>query len=202
MCEQNPVIVTQSGPVDVSEACPVLAGWDLKDNLGSDGAVLFRQFVDRVLSLPGGAPGENPAIYDEQFDPGDPVDTPQGLNTENPDVRRALGDAVQELRDSGIPLDAPLRGYQYERRGSKKIPIHGGPGTLGVFNAINVSFSDGKGYPDVPHGSSFVMATRFTGGCPKSRSILTYSQSTNPKSPHFADQTKLCLLYTSPSPRD
>ncbi len=191
MCEQNPVIATQSGPVNVSEACPILADWDLRDDLDSDGAVLFRQFVDRVLGLPGGAPGQNPAIYDEPFDPNDPVDTPRGLNTENPDVRRALGEAVQELRDSGIPLDAPLRGYQYEKRGSEEIPIHGGPGTLGVFNAINVSFSDGKGYPNVPHGSSFVMATRFTDNCPKSRSILTYSQSTNPNSPHFADQTEM-----------
>jgi hypothetical protein len=103
---------------------------------------------------------------------------------------------VTDLRNAGIPLDAPLRGYQYERRGSEQIPIHGGPGTLGVFNAINVGWSPPDGYPNVPHGSSFVYTAQFTGGqngqCPvNTRSILTYSQSTNPDSPYFADQTRM-----------
>ena len=44
----------------------------------------------------------------------------------------------------------------------------------------------------VPHGSSFIQVVSFTGnGCPDARTILTYSQSTNPKDPHFADQTRL-----------
>jgi hypothetical protein len=50
----------------------------------------------------------------------------------------------------------------------------------------------GVGYPDVPHGSSFVMVAHLDGrACPDSRSILTYSQSTNPRSPYFADQTRM-----------
>jgi acyl-homoserine-lactone acylase len=181
MCEQNPTIVTASGPVDVSEACPVLENWDVRDDLSSRGAILFRQFVDRVLGLP------PETLYDEQFDPDEPVDTPRGLNTGNPEVRRAFGEAVQELRDAGIPLDAPLGDYQSE----DGIPIHGGPGILGVFNAINVSFDGARGYSDVPHGSSFVMGVQFTDGCPEARSILTYSQSENPESPYFADQTRM-----------
>ncbi len=185
MCEQDPVIVTSGGPVNVSEACPVLEEWDLRDDLSSRGAILFRQFVDRVLALPA------ETVYDEQFDSSDPVDTPRGLNTDNPEVRRALGEAVKELRDAGIPLDAPLGDFQSESRGGEEIPIHGGPGEVGVFNAINVSFEGAKGYPDVPHGSSFVMAVQFTDGCPDARSILTYSQSENPESPFFADQTRM-----------
>ncbi len=35
--------------------------------------------------------------------------------------------------------------------GAEKIPIHGGPGTLGVFNAINVTWTPPIGYPDAPH---------------------------------------------------
>src|SRR6185436_4892202 len=44
------------------------------------------------------------------------------------------------------------------------------------------------------HGSSFVMAAQFTGdpNCPvDTRTILTYSQSTNPNSPYSADQTRM-----------
>jgi hypothetical protein len=49
-----------------------------------------------------------------------------------------------------------------------------------------------KGFPDIAHGSSFVMAADMNGtACPDSRSILTYSLSANPSSPYYADQTKL-----------
>ena len=175
MCEQTP---------GAEEACPALRAWDLHDDLDSSGAILFRRFAGRALAVAGGP-------YSTPFDADDPVNTPRGLNTLHPQVRQALLDAIQDLRDSSIPLDAPLRGWQYERRGDERIPIHGGPGTVGVFNAINVPFVKGQGYPDVPHGSSFVQAVHVTGGCPDVRTILTYSQSTNPNSPFSGDQTRM-----------
>ena len=175
MCEQTP---------GAEEACPALRAWDLHDDLDSSGAILFRRFAGRALGAAGGP-------YSTPFDASDPVNTPRGLNTLHPQVRQALLDAIQDLRDSGIPLDAPLRGWQYEQRGDERIPIHGGPGTVGVFNAINVPFVKGQGYPNVPHGSSFVQAVHVTGGCPDVRTILTYSQSTNPNSPFFGDQTRM-----------
>jgi acyl-homoserine-lactone acylase len=191
MCQANPTLTGSNGPVDVSAACPVLHAWDLHDNLDSRGALLFRRFASRALASVGGAVA-NPTVFANAFDPNDPVHTPNGLNTDSPQVRQALADAVTDLRSNGIPLDAPLRGHQYEQRGAEKIPIHGGPGTLGVFNAINVTWTPPVGYPDVPHGSSFVQAVQFGGGsCPRTRTILTYSQSTNPLSPYFADQTRM-----------
>jgi acyl-homoserine-lactone acylase len=190
-CEAKPVMSGSNGPVDVSAACPVLRAWDVHDNLDSNGAILFRRFASRAL---GAVPVTGtPGLYTTQFDANDPVHTPNGLNIGNPAVENSFADAVTDLRDAGIPLDAPLRGYQYERRGSEAIPIHGGPGGVGVFNAINVGWSSPKGYPNVPHGSSFVYTAQFTGGdCPvTTRSILTYSQSTTPSSPYYADQTRM-----------
>ena len=194
-CESTPTMTGTSGPVDVSEACPVLRAWDLKDNLNSRGALLFRRFASLALSaVPvAGTPG----LFTNQFDANDAVHTPYGLNIANPAVEQSFADAVQDMRDAGIPLDAPLGDWQYERRGSERIPIHGGPGVVGVFNAINVSWvgsGSNPGYPNVPHGSSFVMAAQFTDdpNCPvDTRTILTYSQSTNPNSPYFADQTRM-----------
>jgi acyl-homoserine-lactone acylase len=99
---------------------------------------------------------------------------------------------VNDLRSNGIPLDATLRGHQYEMRGKERIPIHGGPGGDSLFNAINVSWDPPAGYPNVPHGSSFVMVTSFRKrGCPENRAILTYSLSVNPNSPFYADQTRM-----------
>jgi acyl-homoserine-lactone acylase len=199
-CNSNPSVTSSAGPVNVSAACPVLAAWDGHDNLDSKGAILFRRFVSRLLgnfqSVPtgvssGSAPGSE-QVFDVPFDPADPVNTPRGLNTSSPLVGRALGDAVNDLAGAGIPLDGTLRQFQYETRGGKRIPIHGGPGTLGDFNAINVSWNPKSGYPDVPHGSSFIAAMTWAKhGCRvRELSFVTYSESENQSSPHAADYTK------------
>jgi acyl-homoserine-lactone acylase len=191
-CNTHPTLADSNGnAVDVSAACPILAAWNRHDSLDSPGAILFRRFASRALAPVG--LDRPPGIFDEEYSSANPVHTPRGLNTDNPRVQQAFADAVQDLRSSAIPLDGTLRDWQYERRGSERIPIHGGPGSLGVFNAINVGWVPGEGYPNVPHGSSFVMATQFTGAdCPvDTRTILTYSQSTNPNSPYFADQTRM-----------
>jgi acyl-homoserine-lactone acylase len=193
MCKQDGTEPSSGGTVDVSAACPVLEHYDNFDNLDSKGAVLFRRFVENVRSSPApvGLPTDS-HIYTKQFDASDPVNTPSGLNTGDPHVKQALGDAVNDLRSNDIPLDATLRRYQYEKRGNEKIPIHGGPGGDSLFNAINVSWNPPAGYDNVPHGSSFVMVTQFQKkGCPKNRSILTYSLSTDPTSPFFGDQTRM-----------
>jgi len=193
ICKAEPVMQGSQGPVDVREACPILEQWNLRDDLDSRGAVLFRRFATKLLALPGPAGGvsSNPAAYEQPFDVNDPVNTPRGLSN-NQNTRTALADAVKELRDLAIPLNARLREFQSEARGNERIPIHGGPGTLGVFNAISAPFAGKAGFPDVTTGSSFVMAAHVNGTrCPESRSILTYSQSANPASPYYADQTRM-----------
>ncbi len=108
-------------------------------------------------------------------------------------VLPVLRDAAAELEGQGIALDGPLSAVQYETRGDERIPIHGGPGTAGVFNAINVASPEDGAVSNVPHGSSFVQAVQFVdGACPvEPRTILTYSQSTNPDSPWHSDQTRM-----------
>ena len=181
VCDQTP---------GMADACAALRAWNVRDDLDSRGALLFRRIAQRLLSDRAGAP------YRVPFDASDPVNTPRGLRTEDPRVRQALVEAVQELRGKGIALDAPLGSVQAEVRGSERLPIHGGPGTAGVFNAINVLAADikgeGRGYENVEHGSSFVQAVQFRAkGCPvEARTILTYSQSANPESPWYSDQTR------------
>ena len=180
-CEAHPTMVGSSGPVDVSAACPALAGWDLRVDLDSAGALLFVRFMDKF--------GSGAANFAQPFDLADPVNTPFGLNTAGVDA--ALADAVSDLRAANIALDAPYGDHHFELRGSERIPIHGGEGGQGVFNAISDVWEDGVGYGDVTSGSSFVMVTSFEGGCPKDRSILTYSLSENPESEFYADQTRM-----------
>jgi acyl-homoserine-lactone acylase len=185
MCRSNSTLPSSKGPVAPGEACDVLARWNMRDDLDSRGAVLARRFIGRARSAQGGS-------FRNGFNASDPVNTPNGLNTDNPAVRQALGDAINDLRDAGIPLDAPLRGYQYDDRRGVQIPVHGGPSGNGVFNAISAAWSPPKGYPDVNYGSSFIQMVHFPKkGCAEHRTIVTYSLSTNVNSKHYGDQTRL-----------
>lgn len=179
MCRSNPSgTATDGATVDLTAACDALAGWDLKADRRSRGAHVFREFA-----LAGGIK------FSDSFAVRRPVTTPRKLAVEDPAVRRALADAVQAL--DGIPLDAPLGELQTESRSGTPIQIHGDRDQVGAFNIITAPRVDGVGYPNIQHGTSYVMAVRLTEKGPRGRQILTYSQSTNPNSPWFADQTEL-----------
>lgn len=121
-----------------------------------------------------------------------PVTTPNTINTGNPGVRRVFGDAAAELRAAGIPLDAPLGKRQYVVRNGDRIPIHGGTEALGVLNKIEGVWNPPRGYTEGVTGSSYIRVVSFDGTrCPNTRTILTYSQSGNPNSPYYSDQTRM-----------
>ena len=186
MCRSMPggIAPSSSGvPVQVGDACNVLAAWDLHENLGSHGAVLFRLFWDH-------ASGAEPSPWVHPFDSSDPVHTPNTLDTSNPTVRLALGDAVHDLQSVHIPLNAAPGDVQ---KGPGGVPIHGGPGDPnGDFNAIYSSFTAGSGFTPVHDGSSYVQAVTWNSSpCPDAATILTYSESSNPSSPFHWDQTRL-----------
>ena len=176
------------GAIAVGDACGVLANWDGRDDPSASGAVLFRAFWENALALPEG-PWATP------FNVADPVNTPSGLNTSDKAVAEAFGDALQALKTAGLPNNVPLGAAQYVVRNGVRIPIPGGPGDPdGDFNAIYQNVLTQPGV-DPTIGSSYIQAVswtaRGTAGCPVARTVLTYSESDNPDSPHYADQTKL-----------
>jgi acyl-homoserine-lactone acylase len=194
---------SSNGPISIGNACSVLAKWSGRDSLDARGALLFRRFWSRALSPSANGTSlsvgvqtakQQTNVWATPFSASDPVHTPRGLNIGNPLLWRAFGDAIADLQGAHIALDAPLGNYQIDLRpDGTATPYHGGPGGLGVFNAVAASWNPAKGYVGpLVHGSSFIQAVSFTGnGCPDARTILTYSQSTNPKSPHYADMTRL-----------
>jgi acyl-homoserine-lactone acylase len=191
MCQSLPdgeATDSRGNRVDVSEACTVLARWDLSNDTGSRGAVLFDAYWNAITRT--FRPPQWGALFDVPFDPSDPVNTPRGLKADHPALPTALADAVTTLTSRGIPLDAPLGEHQYVVRNGTKIPISGGGGRTGVFNTIDAVQDAGQ--PEISWGSSYVFVTAFDGDrCPESRTLLTYSQSADPTSRHFSDQTKL-----------
>jgi len=170
----------EDGGAELQPACDALAGWDLKVDVTSRGAMLFNAFA--------GAGGLQWAV---PYDPEQPLTTPHTLDVSNPAVLTALRTGAGQLAALSIALDAPLGGIQTEQRGDERIAIHGGPGHLGVFNMIYGTPPQPElGITKIVHGSSWIMAVEFTDEGPRSRGLLSYSQSTNPDSPHYGDQTR------------
>ncbi|WP_405889575.1 acylase [Streptomyces sp. NBC_00210] len=172
---------------DLKQACDVLATWDRTMNPDSRGALLFDRFW---RGLTASVPAAE--LWKVPFSAADPVRTPNTLNTASPGFARALTNAVAELRTAGIPLAAPLSEHQFVVRNDKRIPVPGGTEGLGVWNKVEPVWSPAVGYTQVVTGSSHVQAVGWDGGhCPVARTLLTYSQSSNPNSPHYSDQTEL-----------
>ncbi|MBD0708735.1 MULTISPECIES: penicillin acylase family protein [unclassified Streptomyces] len=170
------------------EVCRVIGAWDRTMRRDSRGALLFDRFWRRFTAT---VPVERQWLV--PFSAADPVRTPRTVNTAGAGFAKALGDAAAELRAAGIALDAPLGAHQFVTRNGERIPVSGGTEALGVWNKTEAVWDPaGGGYTEVRHGTSHVQAVGWDGGrCPVARTLLAYSQSSNPASPHYSDQTRL-----------
>ena len=178
---------SNGGKVKLGDACATLAHWNTRWDASQRGAVLFGEFWNFAQRAV-------PSPFSHRFELAHPVTTPFGLNTANPTVRDALGDAIQVLNKAHVPVDTPLGAVQFVSYHGSHITIPGGPGDPdGIYNAIfeNTEPGDSPTTPDT--GSSFIQVVTWPahGTCPVGATIVTYSESSNPASPHFADQTKL-----------
>jgi acyl-homoserine-lactone acylase len=62
---------------------------------------------------------------------------------------------------------------------------------MGVFGAISSGLSEG-GYRTIRSGNSYIQTVTFDESeCPVADAIITTSQSIDPDSPHYADQSEL-----------
>jgi acyl-homoserine-lactone acylase len=184
---------SSGGKVRLGDACSTLAHWNMRWDAGQRGAVLFGEFWNFVNASP--SPFfPPPSPFSHPFELAHPVTTPFGLNTAIPSVRNALGDAIQALRKAHVPIDTTLGAVQFVSYHGSRITIPGGPGDPdGIYNAIFVHDEPGDSLTAPDDGSSFIQVVTWPrhGACPVGSTILTYSESSNPASPHFADQTKL-----------
>lgn len=173
---------------DVAPACGTLSTWDRTANVDSIGVPVWIEFWKAVRATEG--------LFRIPFDPADPIDTPRGIAIEKPQiwqaVRNALASAQQQLLDAGIPLDARWGQLQYAQRNGDRIPVPGAPGTSGMFSYIVSTLSKNEGYTPIVAGNSYIQVISWDeAGDLHSQGMLTYSQSPEPESPHYADLTEL-----------
>lgn len=170
----------------VERACEALAGWDRRYDLESTGAHLFNEVVNR-LKQPGGEDlGAVPSLWNIPFDAKDPLHTPRDFDVANSVVWKAMSDAVARLDQARLPLDAKLGTVQFVIRNGARIPLHGGP----TFNSMNATLTPGVGYTDpIAPSNAYIQIVSFDASGPRARAILASSQSAEPDSPYYADQT-------------
>jgi acyl-homoserine-lactone acylase len=119
--------------------------------------------------------------------------------------------AAQHLAAGGFPLMRPSA-MQFSVRDPGHTPVHGGTGQEGVENVVDVVNRanqtslepvppigppiDGShsltadGYP-ANFGATYLLAVEYADAGPRAASIMTYSESGDPSSPHYADQDAL-----------
>jgi acyl-homoserine-lactone acylase len=183
---------------DLERTCEVLAQWDRRVESDSRGAQVFTEYWAAIQDERGNdfqSVVDDPDFWRVDFDPADPLNTPRQVDTARAENRAtviaALLRAHQRLGEAGVPLDAPWGEVQFLERNNENVPIHGGAGTMGVFGSISASLQQG-GYKNPRSGNSYIQVVTWDESeCPIADTILTHSQSTDPASPHYGDQSRL-----------
>lgn len=101
--DQDEVRASDGASVDISKACDVLARWDQRHRADSRGGTLWRLFWAKLFNHFSDitVPMRTPYSVD------DPINTPRGLRF-TPRVAATFADAVQAIRQAGLPLDVPV----------------------------------------------------------------------------------------------
>jgi acyl-homoserine-lactone acylase len=170
----------------VKKVCLSLSQWDRTANLEAGlGFVHFQNIAKALQKVPG--------AWRVGFDPANPINTPRGLHVRQPEVTKALHAALLESADqlekAGLPESARWGDIQVSSAGAQQTPIHGGPGALGVYNAMQV-VPRGDGKREVVSGTSYLQVVSFEPQGPQAQGLLAPSESTEPGSAYRRDQTQ------------
>jgi acyl-homoserine-lactone acylase len=180
--------------------------WDGRMDKDSVGAMVFREFAEKFSRNPTWA-----IPYTVQ----QPLTTPAGLGS-NQQAVQLLAQAVQTINSAGLDVMAPLGDVQFVERSlpngvasGNRLPWGGANNIEGGFNVFRSQGpEDGTllprhRYPSlrgtqlseegyhITSGSSWMFVMEFTEDGPVGRGLLTYSQSSDIRSPHYIDQTEL-----------
>jgi acyl-homoserine-lactone acylase len=175
-----------SDAATLKPVCASLKAWDGRASLDSGiGLVHFQNIMQALL--------DSPDIWRVAFNPADAQHTPHGLALEQPAVAKALREAmlasVELTGKMGLKPDMRWGDIQVVSSGGRQTPIHGGPGTLGIYNAMqSVPRDDGK--LEVVSGTSYLQVVSFDEKGPHAQGLLAFSLSSDPASKYSRDQTE------------
>ena len=210
-CDGVEAVAVAGTDVNITASCAALAGWDGTYGLESRGFAVFREWL-AVSSRDWADLYDQGSIYAEPFDVADPLYTPAGLaaapESGADPVLIELAQATQALAAAGVSADARLGDVQFQIKGDATYGVPGGgfaDGTIAVASwsggndtlipgatrpaVVNANSDLTEGGYAMNYGNSWVMVMEFAADGPRARAITTYSQSADPASPHYADQS-------------
>ncbi|MDH5232238.1 MAG: penicillin acylase family protein [Gammaproteobacteria bacterium] len=208
---ETPISLNASINVNIATACQILAQWDRTQNKSSVGGLIFREFAymfnrnflttefdaNNPLNTPSGL-STDPNVLTTL------ARAVANLQNSGWDLQSTMGDvqfverSLVDGRPSGERIAWP-GGHHAE--GGFNVFSHSLHGDLSLFPQYNYSpvldvlnnqpLRSGltnAGY-QVRFGSSWMMVVGFNKHGPVARGLLTYSESNNPDSEHYLDQT-------------
>ncbi len=184
-------LASASASAAAKDACTVLKDWDKTHTPGSSGAILFFEFYAALGEL------EASSWWSVPYQATDPLETPRGnagtaaalakLETlvastqfDSAAKRRARPADVQVLSRAEGPLSIPGGRYTFNNWRGQKTEV--APGSF-IYTA------DPKTNAGA-YGNSYMQFVTWDDAGPVAEGILTYSQSSNPASANFSDQTR------------
>ncbi|WP_177339455.1 bifunctional acylase PvdQ [Pseudomonas sp. Leaf127] len=175
------------GDSELQRACIALHGWDRSAGVDASRGWLYFQAFARQFQAQGKG-------WRQPFDAQDPQHTPRGIAWQQPEVSRAVAEmlrkAVAQVDALKLPASITWGQVQVAERNGKAIAVPGGDGHLGIYNAMQ-STPQKDGTLKVVSGSSYIQLVSFDDQGPVAQGLLSFSQSSDPASPHYADQTEL-----------
>jgi len=160
----------------VRAACRELADWDGTANLtAGPGLQVFAGVMQRLTA--------DGSLWRCPFDPADPLHTPSGIDF----TREGAPERLDRWLTAALAERLPRAWGEVQRSAGVAIP--GGDGQLGVYNAIQSEARHDQ--REVVSGSSYIQLVRFGADGPHANGVLAFSQSSDPRSAHSRDQTRL-----------
>ncbi len=161
-------------------AAGVLQKWDRCFDAESRGAILFQAWKNRAFG------SEWP--LSTPFDAAHFLETPRGFAYPGRDAQ-FLEDAAKEIETKYGRIDIPWGEVHRFQRGKFNFPANGGSPDLGIFRSIWFDGEKNEKFA-ANGGDSFIAAVEFSKPL-KAGVLLTYGNSSDPDSSHYADQLEL-----------
>ena len=167
----------------IIEASQVLSNWDRQTNGNSQGAVLFKAWVDSVKFFV-----NNSELFEGGWEEEKAMDTPFGLHP-SVDYLSPLKSAAESVIKTYGHLDVPWGEVYRLIRDDIDLPANGGPGDpYGLFRVTN--FAPVKDDRFMAIGGDSYQAIIEFGDKPKAMALLSYGNASQKGSKHRTDQLK------------
>lgn len=184
--ELTDLLESQGGGPELKQAASVLRAWDTQVSPDSRGAFLFLRWwaaYSRAAK----------PLYRDPWSQERALVTPGGIGDKK-QAMSAMDEAIRYIHDRNFDLDVRWGDVHRMRRGNVDVPIGGGPMMLGCFRSLMFQpEKDGRFSPNF--GDTFVLAAEFSNP-PTARAVLAYSESSDPRSKHYSDQSEIFARAT------